>query len=625
MCHKGTLRAALFLVAVTAGTPWLASGQTLDWRRIGGSSVDLGLAGPATGPVDQVWFSEDGSTLYARTHSSRLFQTNDFETWLPAVNPPAPPPLSDANPRRRPAQGGRVVAVAWNRGSMFDLGTQLLRSDDQGETWQNLTAYRSASVIGAGQRGLAMTRDVPDQLVVANGDGVWRSMDGGLSWTGLNQFLPNLTIKRILAAPSGAVPLLAESEGMGVLALPPGGTVWSRLAGVMLPDEAYKQAYSRVLGAEITAIGSAGNTVYAGSANGQIWISTGGGPFRPSDTRGAAGRVERIFVDPTRTTVALAVLSGKGPHVLRTMNMNYWDPIDGNLPDVSARGVTADRASGAVYVATEKGVFWTTTDLETASGIPPVWTSLPDKLQSGLPAADVLLDPAGVQLYAAFDGYGIFAMAAPHRQLNLQIVNAADFSRRPAAPGSLLSVVGGRVDSARGGDLNYPVLAVVGNESQIQVPFEAVGPSVNLALQVAGGGTVHRDVAVRPVSPAILVSRDGAPMLWDADTGLPLDVRNPARPNMRVQIWATGLGKVKPDWPTGMQARMEDPPTVVAAMRAFLDDTPLPVTRATLLPGYVGFYLVEVELPPITNSGTSQLYISADGQESNRVIVVIAP
>ena len=68
---------------------------------------------------------------------------------------------------------------------------------------------------------------------------------------------------------------------------------------------------------------------------------------------------------------------------------------------------------------------------------------------------------------------------------------------------------------------------------------------------------------------------------------------------------------------------MEDPPSVAAAVRVYLDRTPLPVTRATLLPGYVGFYLIEVQLPAIANTELSELYVSADGQESNHVQVVI--
>ena len=115
------------------------------------------------------------------------------------------------------------------------------------------------------------------------------------------------------------------------------------------------------------------------------------------------------------------------------------------------------------------------------------------KLSDNLPAAaatDVRLDPAGVQLYVALNGYGVYATAAPHRLRSLRLVNAADFSTRAAAPGSLLSVIGGRVNSARGGNLDYPVLAAADDASQIQVPFDAVGPNVTLAL-VTGNGNVQ--------------------------------------------------------------------------------------------------------------------------------------
>jgi uncharacterized protein (TIGR03437 family) len=49
------------------------------------------------------------------------------------------------------------------------------------------------------------------------------------------------------------------------------------------------------------------------------------------------------------------------------------------------------------------------------------------------------------------------------------------------------------------------------------------------------------------------------------------------------------------------------------------------VTRATLAPGYVGFYLIEVQLPKLVNSGPAELYLDVDGQPSNRVRVYIEP
>jgi uncharacterized protein (TIGR03437 family) len=252
-----------------------------------------------------------------------------------------------------------------------------------------------------------------------------------------------------------------------------------------------------------------------------------------------------------------------------------------------------------------------------------MWTNLTAGLPA-VPANDVLLDPAGVQLYTALEGYGVYTLAAPHRSRSLRIVNAADFTTRAAAPGSLLSVIGGRVSAARAGGLSYPVLAASDNESQIQVPFQAAGPNVNLTLETALGA-VRRELPMRPVSPAIMVGRDGVPMIWDAESGLAIDVRNVARSNGRVQVWATGLGRVSPDWPAGVAAPLDNPPAVVATVRAVLDGSPLQVIRSTLVPGYIGFYLIELQLPPIVNAGRSELYISADGQDSNRVQVVIEP
>jgi uncharacterized protein (TIGR03437 family) len=250
------------------------------------------------------------------------------------------------------------------------------------------------------------------------------------------------------------------------------------------------------------------------------------------------------------------------------------------------------------------------------------WTRITARIDA--PALDVRLDPGANQLYVALDGYGVFAAQAPHRASVLRVVNAADFSARAAAPGSLLSVIGGRVESATAGGLNYPVLATSDNDSQIQVPFDAAGPNLALSLRT-GTGSVNLPLTMLAVSPAIFVGRDGAPMVLDADSELLLDGRNPARSNMRIQIFATGLGRVRPDWPAGLAAPLENVPQVNADVRAFLDRTPVTVTRATLAPGYIGFYLVEVQLPAVVNAGPAELYLSAGGQESNRVPLLIEP
>jgi uncharacterized protein (TIGR03437 family) len=627
VCHKGTIcGAATALALALLGTSLVQAQIRPEWRKVGSSAVELDLASPATGPVEQVWFSAGGSQLFARTPAGRIFATADYETWTPVELAPQPPASLSVNVSRLPEANARVLAAA-SPGRTYALGRNLFQSEDGGASWTNLTQYKMASVVGGGQHSLAVSPADPDQLVLANDFGVWRSVDGGLSWSGLNRFLPNLAVRRIVATPDGTFGTRIQAEGVGSIELPPGGSVWFPASHSAQTDEAVlRLQYSAMIGEQITAVGSGGTTVYAGSADGRIWVSLdSGATFRLSRIE-TAGPVERIFVDSVEPRVALAALGGSGSRVLRTTSSgSIWDDLTADLPDAAVHGITAERASGAVYVATDQGVFYAITDLENATTPAVNWTNLTATLPSA-PAMDVRLDPAAVQLYVALDGYGVYAAPAPHRLRNLRIVSSADFSARPAAPGSLVSVMGGRVSAARGGNLNYPVLSVSESQSQIQVPFEAVGPNVSLSLETSAG-PLTLGLPVQPVSPAIFVGSDGAPMIYDADSDLLLDAHHAARSNGRIQILATGLGKVRPEYPTNLAAPLDKDkaPVVVADVRVYLDGTPLQVTSATLAPGYIGFYLIEAQLPAIANLGTSALYLTADGQESNRVQIVIEP
>ncbi|MGA3019467.1 MAG: hypothetical protein ABSF62_20260, partial [Bryobacteraceae bacterium] len=601
MCHKGTTRTLARLAALALAGVVAVSAQTTEWRRVGNSSADVQLASPVTGPVMQVWYSDDGSLLYARTASGKLLQTLNFESWDPAAGDPKPPATFSRVPARTPDPSAAFVALRSDSAEMWGLGSQLFRSLDNGTSWEPLTAYRTQSVIGGGMHSVAVSPRDPDQIAVANDSGVWRSMDGGLTWAGLNQLLPNLSVERILATPSGAQGVRIQTGNLGVLELPPGASVWQPAPALTVQaaeEAATRQLYSTRVNSAVTTFSAftrgGAQVVYAGTSDGQIFKSVDGGEsFVPTQSPALKGQtVERIFVDPVLPGMALAALSGDGPRVLRSVSEGaVWDDISSDLPKTAAHSVTADRSSGAVYVATDAGVYYTHAGL-TAATTAESWTSV----SSALPAAralDVRLDPRRVQLYAALEGYGVFAAPAPHRGRILRLLNAADNSARPAAPGSLVSVVGQRVDEATGGGLSYPVWNTAGTDSQIQVPFEAVGPTVALALHTAAGTTVDRDLRVQPVSPAILVNRDGLPALFDADSGMPIGTGNAAHSGQRIQIMATGLGKVRPDWVTGRPAPAENPPAVVAGVHTYLDGNPVSTNAATLAPGYVGFYLVE--------------------------------
>ena len=627
VCHKATKRVPALVLTLVIGAAAQAPGSNSptapDWRKIGGSAVDLSLASPATGPVDSVWFSS-GGVLFAHTVSGHIYQTADFESWIEA---PAGTERAAATPStavRAPESGAQILSVSADANTIFGLGRQVSRSQDGGRTWANLTGYRGHSVIGVAQHSVAVAPTDSSQIVVANDYGVWRSLDGGATWAGLNIKLPNLPVTKIFSTPSGVAGTRIAAAGLGELELPPGGQVWQIASGSdFAAQTAERLRYSSALNADIRAVAASKTIVYAGATDGRIWVSRDGG--RTFDLPHlAGGPVESIFADPNEPNVALAALGGNGPHVLRTVDFGgVWDPLDSSsLPNVAAHGITADRVSGSIYVATDQGVFYGHADLETASLPNVAWQNLTAQLPKA-PATDVRLDPAGAQLYIAFDGYGVWAAGAPHVRRSWRIVDAADSAVRPASPGSLLSVLGANVNSATDGNRPYPVLNANDSGSQIQVPFDVTGSSVALAFDTATG-RLTANVPMQSVSPAILLGVGSEPMLYDADTNLPLNLRNAAHSNGRVALLATGLGRVRPDWPAGVPAP-ENAPAVAATVQAYLDGTPVQVTRATLAPGHIGFYLVELQLPSITNAGLSELHLSVENHDSNRVRVWIEP
>ena len=245
--------------------------------------------------------------------------------------------------------------------------------------------------------------------------GVWRSVDGGLSWTGVNDLLPNLPATQLLSVPSGARGVRLSVRGAFEVEWAPGEkTAWKPVAASDLGNqENIKRALSQGVNRMVTAFATGKNYIYAGDSEGRLQVSADAGVSWGSLFRvGDAGAVQAIWVDPNDPRVAIAALKDrataalnqtKPSYVLRTMNGGvFWDDITANLPETAAaHGIAADRATGAIYVATDAGLFYTIADLATA-GNSTSWISL----GGNLPAAattDVKLDAAGNQLYVALE------------------------------------------------------------------------------------------------------------------------------------------------------------------------------------------------------------------------------
>ena len=595
------------LAAAQVGT--VATDAATAWKRVAGTTIDAGLAGPASGPVTAVWFAAGTGRLLVETQSSRVFETADSVHWR--LNTDATPPenVSTASAVNLPEAGAKVQSAG---ARLYATGfSNVYASDDNGRTWLNLTGFNGRSVIGDGFSALATTPANSQEVVAANRFGVWRSLDGGLSWSSLNNDLPNLAVRKLIDAKTTR---LAD----GIVAEAQAG-LWTP-ATASDPETALRARFGAAIRGDISAAAASGTTGYAGTGDGRLLASHDNGATWNTAPAIASERITRIWVDSDRSDTALAAA---GAHLYRTVNGGlFWDEVTGDLSSSSIHGITADRSAGVVYVATDGGVFYGQISLNDAGATATAWKAIARDLPAA-PVWDVRLNSDDT-LSVALDGYGVFEMAAPHRIRSVRVVSGADLAERPAAPGSLISVLGAKVERVSTEGVSYPVLAASDRSSQVQVPFEAASGTFSLTLQ---GATDQWSVPllVKEASPAIFVDADGAPLLLDASSGLVLDPKLAVYAGSTIQILATGLGKVIPDWPSGEPAPADQPPVVAGTVTAFLNGRPIEVTRSILAPGYVGYYIVEMQIPAIVNRGASELQLVMNGVESNVVKVSLEP
>jgi len=151
-------------------------------------------------------------------------------------------------------------------------------------------------------------------------------------------------------------------------------------------------------------------TIYAGTDDANVWVTTNGGAnWTKIDGALPERWVTRVAVDPANDAVAYATLSGFRvdeplPHVFRTTDWGAsWSDISGNLPDAPVNDIIVDPANPSVlYLASDVGVF-VTQDLGAS------WWTLGAGLPEGVVVTDLdLIESAPRYLYAATYGRSMY-------------------------------------------------------------------------------------------------------------------------------------------------------------------------------------------------------------------------
>src|SRR5271170_3522086 len=320
MCRRATIRllAAGLLLASTLQYAW-AQNTGLDWRHIGNAAIDVAAPSVGTGPVDRVWYSSDGATLYVRTISGRIFETSSFEQWRRVADPKVVAPVRENPPAANfPEPALRGSFEASGSGRLYGVGRDAYRSDDGGLSWSNLTGYKDASILGGQLSDVVASPTDPDEVVVAASSGVWRSLDGGLSWSGLNQSLPNLPTGHLMSLPAGArgVQLSLMGSSAEVEWAPGEKTAWKLAdAAAVQRESAVRSALSQELKRTVSAIATSKDFIYAGDSEGRLAVSPDSGVSWPQQFKladpAAVGAVTAIWVDASDARIAVAVLGAR--------------------------------------------------------------------------------------------------------------------------------------------------------------------------------------------------------------------------------------------------------------------------------------------------------------------------
>ena len=232
----------------------------------------------------------------------------------------------------------------------------------------------------------------------------------------------------------------------------------------------------RALSGDLTGCGTgtacAGVGIVALVANGQLWAGTSNGRIWVSRNNGATwalswkdpenGPVTSLWAHPDRMETALAVVGGR---VLRSTNGGTaWFDISADLPDAGWTSVAGHLEGRTAYIGGTLGVYYSRVSL-TEPGPAGGWTEITGALTPGT-VQDLAVEPLRGRLYASLPGHGIFWIRLPEVAGALRALRAADLSLGPAAPGSLLTILGTEALRASAGGRPAPILDAQAGRTQ---------------------------------------------------------------------------------------------------------------------------------------------------------------
>ena len=356
-------------------------------------------------------------------------------------------------------RGIRLVAAPTDpqRLYMSTDGNGIYRSDDGGATW-SMTAGPPP------EYGYGLAVDPTDPGVVyAGGNGkLMKTADGGGTWTDITGTMPHAWFMDVVVDPTSHLTVYAASQGGGVFKSTDGGGTWNKIS-TGLPQQVVNMLLLDPWAHTTLYAGTASSGLYMTSDGGATWTPSSGSPQYFSWGGG-------LVADPG--TPGTLYAAARGNDVFKsTDGGTTWQAI--NAPGLLGKdfyGMTVDgNVRGRIHVAAYGAGIWS---IDPCSQM-TCSATVPATGEPGAPTAFSATPSCG-ETYAAYDWD--FGDGSAHSSLR----NPSHTYASPGPRTWSLSVTVGDQHASKTGTINVVNPPVIGSMKKVAPPFKFVVAGSNL-------------------------------------------------------------------------------------------------------------------------------------------------
>jgi len=534
----------------------------------------------------------------------------------------------------------------------FLSGGGVIKSIDSGATWTAAsTGLPTISGMANGSttstftevNGFAVDPSNPTTVYCAPGSTVYKTIDGGGTWTAAGVGLPNsASVLSIAVNPTSSATVYAGTSAGGLYKSLDGGGNWSGVS-TNLPTVAI-QSFA------VSPVSAA--TLYAGTNTGGVYVSHDGGATWAQTNSGLTNlSILSLAVDPVVATTIYAGTNGGG--VFKSFDGGAtWNPTGNDTGNGAAPAAVISKVSGdaqagpagqtlplpLVVVVTNSAnipVAGVTVGFVVAGGGSLSATSAVSDSQ-GVVSTDLTLslNPGGNTVTATAAGLGqvVFSATGTTADSGISVTsvgNSASFTQA-FAPGMLMSVFGTGMSSggpqivstaplpltsASGTTVTVngiaaPLLYVSATQINFQIPYELPPGSASLVVK-SGGQSASTTFTISAAGPGIFVDYRNGNLLPSESAVV----------GSTIGFYVTGAGLVAPAEATGNVPDAGTTP--VPSLPVIVTIGGAPVTPVYLgIPSWsVGVLQINVTVPPSLSAGVQEVLVSIGGVKSRPALL----